>query len=70
MTQTSDLGERYAYHQRDINAGPHDDLFKRVAETSKPAIAVVIIYAISFYTDWAKAHRAAVSPGRWRPSTP
>ncbi len=39
----------------------HDYLFERIVEASKPALAVVIIYAIAFYMGWEKPYWATVS---------
>ena len=39
----------------------HDYLFERTVEAAKPALAVVIIYAIAFYMGWEKAYWATVS---------
>ncbi|MDJ0951589.1 MAG: FUSC family protein [Alphaproteobacteria bacterium] len=39
----------------------HDYLFERIVEAAKPALAVVIIYAIAFYMGWEKPYWATVS---------
>ena len=43
------MGDRYDY------------LFLRTIEAAKPAIAVIIVYAIAFYMDWQKPYWATVS---------
>ncbi|MDJ0895949.1 MAG: FUSC family protein [Alphaproteobacteria bacterium] len=39
----------------------YDYLFERTVEAAKPALAVVIIYAIAYYMGWEKAYWATVS---------
>ena len=39
----------------------HSYLFERTVEAAKPALAVVIIYAIAFYMGWEKPYWATVS---------
>ncbi len=42
-------------------SGKYDPLLDRIIESAKPAVAIVIIYAIAFYMGWDKPYWAAVS---------